>query len=322
MIINFFLNDAKHLRLTLFDRKPIENLYHGTSVDVKLKLELADLLARYDCEDDINYSWCGRLLLFYRQNKAMNLDSSARYESTLLILQYLASFLHRTKYSFSGLFRELLLFGNEGPALQWPLRFIPGKLYNNEISNILQSAIRRLLMIRDPLTMKAIIEKSTTTDLHLYVDPTSSQCYRKETPTSLAMYNLEGFLVWRRLLKELGFDIPSFVARELETGGLKSIGWTQQTLVELFYQDFTYIVLPEPSHSHGYRMCERCRNYGDSGQYQKVDLEWRRILRLIRTGKNHVAIINNDLLLAGEKGADTIDRTDKDASKTSSGESS
>ncbi|TGO49939.1 hypothetical protein BOTNAR_0411g00070 [Botryotinia narcissicola] len=299
-------------------RKPIKNLYFGDTLDVKLKLELADLLARYDSEDDINYDWCGRLLLFYRQNKVMNLDSSARYESTLLILQFLASFFHRTKYYFSCLFRDLMVFGNEGPALQWPLRFIPGKLCNYGTSSILQSAIRRIFMIRDPLTMKAIIEKSTTTDLHLYVDPSISQTYRKETPTSLAMYNLEGFLIWRRLLKELGFDIPSFVARELETGGLKSIGWTQKTLVELFYQDFTYIVLPEPSHSHGYRMCERCRDYVSPGEYQKVDLEWRRILRLIRTGNNHVAIINNDSLLAGEKGADTIDFTDKETSETSS----
>ncbi|TGO13635.1 hypothetical protein BTUL_0066g00240 [Botrytis tulipae] len=299
-------------------RKPIENLYFGDSVDVKLKLELANLLARYDCEDDINYSWSGRLLVFFRQNKIMNLDSSARHESTLLILQYMASFFHRTNYNFSGLFRELLLLGNEGPALQWPLRFIPGKLYADKHSNILQEAIRRLLLIREPLTMKVVIDKSTTTDLHLYVDPTTSQCYRKETPTSLAMYNLDGFLVWRRLLRELGFDIPAFVARELETGELKSIGWTQQTLVELFYQDFTYIVLPEPSHSDGYRMCERCRDYGSTGVLLKVDLEWRRILRLIRTGKNHLAIVNNDPLLAGEKVADTIDRTDKDASETSS----
>ncbi|TGO24656.1 hypothetical protein BPAE_0098g00220 [Botrytis paeoniae] len=299
-------------------RKPIGNLYFGTSEDAKLKLGLADLLAHYDCEDDINFWSTGRLLLYYRPNKNMILDVSTRHESTLLILQYMASFFHRTKYNFSGLFSDLLALGYEGPVLQWPLRFIPGKFYNGQDSNILQSAIRTLLMIREPLTMKVIIDKSTTTDLHFYVDPTPSQCYRKETPTSLAMYNLEGFLIWRRLLKELGFDIPTFVARELETGELKSIGWTQQTLVELFYQDFTYIVLPEPSHSLGYRICERCRDYGSSGVLQKVDLEWRRILRLIRTGKNHVAIVNNDPLLAGEKGADSIDRTDKDASETSS----
>ncbi|TGO63121.1 hypothetical protein BCON_0015g00500 [Botryotinia convoluta] len=297
-------------------RKPIENLYFGTSEDAKLKLELANLLAHYDCEDDSNYWSTGRLLLFYRPNKNMSLDVSTRHESTLLILQYMASFFHRTKYNFSGLFSDLLAFGYEGPVLQWPLRFIPGKFYNGQDSNILQSAIRTLLMIREPLTMKVIIDKSTTTDLHFYVDPTPSQYYRKETPTSLAMYDLEGFLIWRRLLKELGFDISAFVARELETGGLKSIGWTRQTLIELFYQDFTSMVLPKPSHSLGYRHCDRCGWYGNPGERQKVDLEWRRILRLIRTGKNHVAIVDDDPLLVGEKGANTIDRTDKDAPET------
>ncbi|KAM0157903.1 hypothetical protein ACHAQE_002158 [Botrytis cinerea] len=298
-------------------RKPIQNLYLGTNEDVKLKIELANLLAHYDSEDDINFGSCGRLLLFYRPDKKMSLDVSTRHESSLLILHYMASYFHRTNFNFSGLFSDLLTFGYVGPVLQWPLRFIPGKLCNGN-SNILQGAIRSILMIREPLTMKTIIDKSTTTDLHLYVDFSSSKRYRKETPTSLAMYNLEGFLIWRRLLKELGFDISAFVARELETEGLKSIGWTQKTLIELFYQDFTHVVLPKPSHSLGYRRCDRCGFYDTVRMRQKVDLEWRRILRLIRTGKYHVKIVDNDPLLAGEKDANTIDRTDENATKTSS----
>ncbi|KAF7947472.1 hypothetical protein EAE96_008559 [Botrytis aclada] len=298
-------------------RKPIKNLYLGTNEDAKLKLELANLLAHYDSEDDVNFCWTERLLLYYRPNKNMSLDISSRHESILLILHYMASFFHRTKYNFTELFRELLIFGYGGSVLQWPLRFIPGKFNMDKDSNILQSAMRTTLMIREPLTMKVIIDKSTTTDLHFYVDPTYSQRHRKETPTSLAMHDLEGFLIWRRLLKELGFDIPAFVARELETGELKSIGWTQQTLIELFYQDFTYIVLPKPSHSLGYRICERCGHYGNTSEILKVDLEWRRILRLIRTGKTHVSTVDNDPLLAGEKGASTIERTEKDATETS-----
>ncbi|EMR87911.1 hypothetical protein ACHAPC_002877 [Botrytis cinerea] len=298
--------------------KPIQNLYLGTSEDAKLKLELANLLARYDSEDDVNFSTCGRLFMFYRPYKEMSLHPSTRHESSLLILHYMASYFHRTNFDFSGLFSDLLKFGYGGPVLQWPLRFIPGKFCNDRDRNILQSAIRTLLMIREPLTMKVIIEKSTTTDLHHYVDPTWSQCYRKETPTSLAMYNLDGFLIWQRLLKELGFDISAFVARELETGELKSIGWTRQTLIELFYQDFTHIALPKPSHPLGHRHCDRCGWYGDLSTQQKVDLEWRRILRLIRTRKYHLEIVDNDPLLTGEKDANTIDLTDKNATETSS----
>ncbi|TGO77296.1 hypothetical protein BELL_0114g00120 [Botrytis elliptica] len=246
----------------------------------------------------------------------MDLDIATRNKAILTVLQYLASFFHRTKYNFSGLFSDLLGLGYDGQVLQWPLRFIPGKLYNNEYANILQGAIRRLFLIREPLTMKAIVDKSTTTDLHLYVDSTPSKRREKETPTSLAMYDLEGFLVWRRLLKELGFDISAFVARELEIGGLKSIGWSQETLVELFHQDFTSFELPKSSHSVGCRPCDRCGMYGDWTELRRVDLEWRRKLRIIRTGKMNVETVDHGLLPTRGIGANIIDRTNKDTPET------
>ncbi|KAF7860350.1 hypothetical protein EAF04_008477 [Stromatinia cepivora] len=283
-------------------RKPIWNLYFGDCHNIKLKLALANLLAHHDfLDDDVNFWAIGRLFLFYRPNRTMDMDVANRNEAALVILQYLASFFHRTNYNFNGLFSELLSMGYDGAVLHWSLRNIPGKLCGNENRSVIQRAIRRLLLIQEPLTMKTIIDKSTTADLHLYIDPSPSQVYGRETPTSLAMYDLEGFLVWRRLLKELGFDISDFVARELEAGAWKSNGWTQQTLLALFEQELTLPKLPKPFNPMGCRPCDRCQQPTYISDMNKVDLEWRRKLRSIRTGKAQ-DIVDRCSALAGTIG--------------------
>ncbi|EDN92350.1 predicted protein [Sclerotinia sclerotiorum 1980 UF-70] len=245
-----------------------------------------------------------------RPNRIMDLDVASRNESVLVVLQYLAPYFHRTNYNFNGLFSDLLSMGYDGAVLQWSLSNIPGKLRGNENRSIIQRAIRRLLLIQEPLTMKTIIDKSMTADLHLYIDPSPSQVYGRETPTSLAMYDLEGFLVWRRLLKELGFDISDFVAREIEAGVWKSNGWTQQTLLALFEQELTLPKLPKPFNPMGCRPCDRCQQPTHITDLNKVDLEWRRKLRAIRTGKAH-DILDDCSALVGKVGVryDITDRT-------------
>lgn len=292
-------------------RKPISNLYFGGCHNIKLKLTLANLLAHHDfLDDDVNFWAIGRLIMFYRPNRIMDLDVASRNESVLVVLQYLAPYFHRTNYNFNGLFSDLLSMGYDGAVLQWSLSNIPGKLRGNENRSIIQRAIRRLLLIQEPLTMKTIIDKSMTADLHLYIDPSPSQVYGRETPTSLAMYDLEGFLVWRRLLKELGFDISDFVAREIEAGVWKSNGWTQQTLLALFEQELTLPKLPKPFNPMGCRPCDRCQQPTHITDLNKVDLEWRRKLRAIRTGKAH-DILDDCSALVGKVGVryDITDRT-------------
>lgn len=243
------------------------------------------MLANHDfLEDDVNYWAVGRLLTFYRPSRMMDLDVTKRNEAVLAILQYLTPFFHRTNYNFSGLLSDLLKSGYDGPILPWVLRNISGKLHIDSNESIVQGALRMLLWQRDPPTMKNIIDKSTPTDLHLYIDPSPSQVYRRETPTSLAMHDWEGFSAWRRLLVEAGIDMSDFITQELEAGGLKSDGWTHQTLSELFQLELKLPKLPQPlSRPDDYHPCERCRQPTYHTELNKVDLEWRRKLRYMRT---------------------------------------
>jgi hypothetical protein len=57
---------------------------------------------------------------------------------------------------------------------------------------------------------------------------------RKETPTSLAMYNSCSFLNWRLALRESSIDLDTFVKKELHQGPLKKAGWTEDSLMSLF----------------------------------------------------------------------------------------
>jgi hypothetical protein len=56
----------------------------------------------------------------------------------------------------------------------------------------------------------------------------------QETPTSLAMYSLWAFVLWRSHLEGVGIDISTFVREELEQSHLLDAGWTEQTLLALF----------------------------------------------------------------------------------------
>ncbi|KAI9649747.1 hypothetical protein NHQ30_002328 [Ciborinia camelliae] len=274
-------------------RTPIDMLYHGDCEDVKVKIAMANILAQYNSQDDdIKFYTVQRFMIFFRHNKMMDLPPSKRNEAALSIVQHISSFHLQTHPDLSGLIHNYLLaLYYDGPPLWWVLRNIPGKLSKYDERSNLHLAIRNGLLMRDPLAMKLFIEKSTIEDLHIFKHSDTISSYNGGTPTSLAMYNWEGFLVWRALLRELQFDMSDFITRELEARKLNNDGWTQETLTQLFNQDLVLPKLPPLDMPVPYdriigsRFCDRCRYDSMEGMH-KVDLEWRCLLRSIRTGKH------------------------------------
>ncbi|KAK6600409.1 hypothetical protein H4I96_07735 [Botrytis cinerea] len=251
--------------------KPIDTLYLGECTDVKLKIAMADLLGRYDTEDqDFKYFIIQRFLLFFRHGKKMDLSFAERNKAALSIVQQ-----------------------------------------NTEQRPILHDALRKGLLLRDSLGVKMLVDKTTTADLHLCFEGLSDYpSIVGETPTMLAMYNRKGFLAWRTILRDLGFDIYEFAVRWMD----------QDTLMELFEQDLPVSRFPEPNSQNlpaGINHCDRCQQPMTIGFiHQKVDLEWRRTLRSIRTGKKNMKVVDHNLSLAGETDANIIGGTNKNTTET------
>ncbi|KAF7921602.1 uncharacterized protein EAE98_008449 [Botrytis deweyae] len=303
--------------------KPIGALYLGECNDVKLKIAMADLLGRYDTEDEeFRYHIIQRFLLFFRHGKKLGLSYTERNEAALSIVQQIGFLYLRTPADLCRfLWSYILPFLYDGPVLQWVLHSVPGKIHNIEQRPILHDALKKGLLLRDYLGTKALVDKTTTADLHLCFEGLSNYpSILGETPTMLAMYSRRGFLVWRTILRDLEFDISDFVTRELAAMKSQYDGWTQDTLMELFEKELPVSPLPEPDSQNlpGIHDCDRCQRPVTIGNiHQKVDLEWRRTLRSIRTGKKNAQIVDHDSSLAGEIGATIIDRTDKNTTETS-----
>ncbi|KAF7945639.1 uncharacterized protein EAE97_004677 [Botrytis byssoidea] len=303
--------------------KPIGALYLGECNDVKLKIAMAELLGRYDTEDEeFKYHIIQRFLLFFRHGKKLGLSYTERNEAALYIVQQIGFLYLRTPADLCMfLWSYILPWLYDGPVLQWVLHSVPGKIHNIEQRPILHEALKKGLLLRDSLGTKTLVDKTTTADLHLCFEGLSNYpSIWGETPTMLAMYSRRGFLVWRTILRDLEFDISDFVTRELAAMKSQYDGWTQDTLMELFEKDPPVSPLPEPDSQNlpGFHDCDRCQQLMFRGAiHQKVDLEWRRTLRSIRTGKKDVQIVDHDSSLAGEISATIIDRTDKNTTETS-----
>ena len=61
---------------------------------------------------------------------------------------------------------------------------------------------------------------------------------RLESPTSLAMYSSEAFVIWLSSLADARIDINNVFERELEKGPLPEAGWTREALYMLLDWDF------------------------------------------------------------------------------------
>lgn len=288
---------------------------------------MADLLGRYDTENqDFKYHIIQRFLLFFRHGKKMDLSFDERNKAALSIVQQVGFLYLRTPTDLCGfLWSYILPFLYDGPVLQWVLRSVPGKIHNTEQRPILHDALRKGLLLRDSLGTKMLVDKTTTADLHLCFEGLSDYpSIVGETPTMLAMYTRKGFLAWRTILRDLGFDLLDFVTQELAAMNSQYDGWTQDTLMELFEQDLPVSRFPEPNSQTlpaGINHCDRCQKPMTIGFiHQKVDLEWRRTLRSIRTGKKNTKVVDHNLSLAGETDANIIGGTNKNITETDFGE--
>ncbi len=170
-------------------------------------------------------------------------------------------------------------FYYEQEVLRWLLRTTQCSLDGSIDYSTIHEALHQRLLERDLCSMRLIVWK--TKKLHF--------CAKKgyalagfQTPTMLAMYDMNIFQLWRQILYELGHDIESFIRDELEEGLLRQAGWTETSMKFLFHVD-----IPSNSHPAPFELrfpsCQRCgRNNMGLGAKLMVDLEWRRRLRDIR----------------------------------------
>ena len=74
---------------------------------------------------------------------------------------------------------------------------------------------------------------------------------RLDTPTSLALRRSSWFFKWRQLIRDMGYDIKTFIADELAQAPLVTAGWTVESLTKLFELEFEPVEL-EPD------LCTQC----------------------------------------------------------------
>ncbi len=122
----------------------------------------------------------------------------------------------------------------EKEVLRWILGNMKGsidgpKYYGGSYDTLYQAIAARLLE-RDYESMRCIMQR--TGDLHLLSRVHGLVGGEMETPTSQAMNDMGIFLLWRKLLGEVGVDMKGFVRRELEVTewGLRGKGWDEWSL--------------------------------------------------------------------------------------------
>ncbi len=179
----------------------------------------------------------------------------------------------------------------EKEVLRWILGNMKGsidgpKYYGGSYDTLYQAIAARLLE-RDYESMRCIMQR--TGDLHLLSRVHGLVGGEMETPTSQAMNDMGIFLLWRKLLGEVGVDMKGFVRRELEVTewGLRGKGWDEWSLGYLFTSPDVArgLYRYEGGKAFGgvFPLCGRCGDCGTRmGARLKVDLAWRRRLRDIR----------------------------------------
>jgi hypothetical protein len=251
-------------------------------MEIDPKLAMIHLLQRHrreDYEDGTMMHIIGISMLGYRPQKWFNMPWSKRCEALLKLLQTLMPILgpedpYRIKIIWTA-----VTFYYEQEALRWLLRTTHCSLDGSVDHSTIHEALHQRLLERDLCSMRLIVRK--TKNLHF--------CARKgyaltgfQTPTMLAMYDMNMFQLWRQILCELGHDIERFIRDELEEGFLRQEGWTESSMRFLFHVDIPSYSHPAPFELR-FPSCQRCgRNNVVLGAKLMVDLEWRRRLRDIR----------------------------------------
>lgn len=104
--------------------------------------------------------------------------------------------------------------------------------------------------------------------------------YRRETPTSLAMYSSGAFFVWQRVLRPANIDLTYFVQEEMKAAVLGELGWSSNALIELLNLESKPY---EPDVSIN---CIECRVRNTCGFTCAVELQWLDRIEEIRLRHN------------------------------------
>jgi hypothetical protein len=263
-------------------------------------LNLLQVYRREDYEDLTLGNLIWHFLLFYRPQNDINIPWRQRRISILRLLSMVLPFFDNDNpYRAEILFLAVKLCYDQ-EVLQYILRTTNGYIDLKPLGNSsVHEAMHRRLLERDSGSMKLIVKK--TKNLHR-CEAISSRDPQTETPTMVAMYDMNIFLAWREMLHDLGHETTTFVEQELKEGALKDRGWTSTSLCELFETQ----ILPDPYYGptiFGFLNCERCGHSGTMCfRRLKVDLVWRRYLRDMR---------NKHLIMATE-----VDSNDPDLPST------
>ncbi|KAM0157904.1 hypothetical protein ACHAQE_002159 [Botrytis cinerea] len=267
------------------------NLWRNPLVlDARLKIAMVETLEFYSkSKDDSKYGTIGRMEIFYTPSRQPNMTQEELSDNMLYVFKALTPSLRTDNAAQFGYLRGMLSTGHAGKLIHWLIGRIKGAFEIEEDSissySLLHYVIGARLLHRDPLSVKLIMER--TADLHVCHGYGSWGRYEPQTPTSLAMYDQDMFIPWRRLLQETKQDMDAFIERELNAKFLTSMGWTKATLRALFQHQFDIPSYKGRRAFNGFPECDRCKHISVSiGMYRvKIDLEFRRQLREIRTGR-------------------------------------
>ena len=228
---------------------------------------------------------------YYRKDSGIAMSHADRDAAIVQVFEYLQIFYKDHLAPFMDVTKNdstliELMWSCSGPKLiRWAARSQVGMI--PDYVPVLVDAIRARLPERDPEAMRLIIEK--TQNLHFRrACPTHHEGnfhhHFCKTATDLAMQDSNLFFMWRKLLRELGHNIEDFIRGELEVGPLKKEGWSESTLMTLFEYDYTPQKFTGPSLG-GYPFCERCGHGWNLCHEVQINIEFRRLLREIRTGR-------------------------------------
>ncbi|KAF7861665.1 uncharacterized protein EAF02_010619 [Botrytis sinoallii] len=268
------------------------NLWRNPLVlEARLKIAMIETLEFYSKSknDDSKYGDIGRMAIFYTPSKQPNMTQEELSDNMLCVFKALTPSLCTGNAAQARYLRGMVSEGHAGKLIQWLIGRIKGALEIEEDSissySLLHYVIGARFLHRDQLSVKMIMER--TTNLHICHGYGSWGSYEPQTPTVLAMYDQDMFISWRKLLQETKQDINAFIERELDAKLLSSMGWTKATLGALFRHHFNTPIYKGRRAFNGFPECDRCKHLSVSiGMYRvKIDLEFRRQLREIRTGR-------------------------------------
>lgn len=258
-------------------------------LDARLKIALIETLQVYYKDKNSKYGTIGRLAIFYESHRRIEMSFEDISNNMLWVFKALTPSLRTGHLAQMQYAQDMIINGYQGRLIHWLISRIEGniEIYESDgkSHSLLHLVVGARFLHRDPLSVKMIMEK--TSDLHIRHGYGSWGRYQPQTPTVIAMHDQDLFISWQQLLEDSKQDIDLFIEREIASNSVALMGWTKETLRSLFKHRFQ-----TPSHKgrrtiDGFPECDRCKHISVSiGMSRlKIDLEFRRQLREIRTGR-------------------------------------